>query len=454
MSKLILGFLCLFVACPFLQACLFDTKTPRALPLKIDSTFFQYNPLVITFLEDSGKVTDTLYQGPGNLGGSLTRKITVEGLADSGQVRIEGYIGGNLTYLLFLPYPVDSLIATPRWVPLGQPLLDFQSYFHSMVIHQGKPFVMVSAGRGTPPYLMGFDGVAWRQEGQRNMAVGFTERELLFSDSDQLASFRLDGPVKMDLYSASKWNPALDDSALWAQSYSFQKGNVAAVVTPIYLETTYVRLYAEDQGWKAVETKSFPGYAVPGGWRGFSPGTIAHGEGLTALFLQKFKPGHLVSEYVVFQEKDGKWDSTPPLKNFSMSSPNLVLENGTPYVVFVDLTADSLTNAWTGRHISLIRHGPDGWKLVGTRNIFGKNAWKPSLRFYGGMPYVGAYCEGKGYRVGRYKDSRWETLVDFPLSAGYENDFDFSVDDLGALYLAVSVESGLKVLKFTDPRLP
>ena len=133
-----------------LAGCLFETSRPRTVPLRTDADFARFDPLLVTFLDTSGNTQDTLYRGPGDAEGEWNRLVT-DGLPDSGWVRLEGFAGGELAYRLDIPWPADTLFASPRWTPVGEPIYPDNLEFVSLAFRQGttyRPCPDLQSGHG------------------------------------------------------------------------------------------------------------------------------------------------------------------------------------------------------------------------------------------------------------------------------------------------------------------
>lgn len=451
-------------ACLGLAGCLFETHTPKTVPLVAGPEFKRFDPLVITFVDSQGNIQDTLFRGSGGAE-ELWSRLTADGLRDTGFARMEGYSEGELRYSLDVPWPADTLFAMPRWSPVGKPISDAEFDFVSLGFRNGKPAAYVSWRLGAGSALAEFDGREWRDGPVIPLVedINPLHGELAHhATGDLLIHIAL--PLRVRKLIAGQWLTVLVDSTFGTISsepsaMAYELGDFAAVNDGSTDSILFVRFrqYESEEGWAATEKKLFPGYQIPyeNPVSYLSPGArkpvLARRDGEAALLLQGMGPitsgNSEPGDMKLFRRRNGEWDSTPgfpPVRN-----PAIALEGGRVYMAY---TAGS--ENWNSGDAYLRRYGTSGWEEVGPGKVFDQEARGLSLKFHAGIPYIGATGRDGRFRLARLVDGRWETLVQ-PRFQDFETVLDFKLDEAGTPYLAVSgSEKGTRIVKYTDPHRP
>lgn len=444
-----------------LSACLFETRAPHETPLRLDGSFARFDPLIISFQDDDGGAPDTLYRGPGRQAADRVRMLRIDGRADTGHVRLDGYVAGRLAYRLDLPWPEDTLVAQPRWTPVGKAFADVEYDYAALGFFGGRPRVLLST---VGDDLAEFDGKSWKQvdlpaaprkagdTGARNYEI-FTEdsQGRLFHSGPSLVGWQPSG---------EDWKLILDDTAnAWSRTeyagLAYGDGElVVATGNGLVASTVKVRHYAAAAGWARTGEREFKDYIVPSGSATYTvPGAripfLAHRGGVTALLL--VNTAQSPWRMRLFHRRDGAWDSSAffPLVRASALA---IGPDGT-YMAYREENPFPDISFLMGP-MSLRRYAGAGWEEVGPRDIFGDNGTVPLLKFHGGVPYVATRTDLKGFQVARLRGGRWDPLV-----PSHRQDFlrvlDFELDPDGVPYLCVIDHAGgTRVVKYLDPHRP
>lgn len=444
----------------FLCGCLFETRVPHEVPLRLDDSFSRFDPLIIAFHSDVGGVPDTLYRGPGRVDGKGMRTLRIDGREDSGHVRLDGYVAGRLVYRLDLPWPEDTLVALPRWTPVGKAFANVEYDYAALGFRDGKPLVLLST---VGDDLAEFDGKAWKQvdlpaaprkagdTGARNYEIfpGTGEARLFHS-----------GPYLLGVKPSGMEAEIIDTANAWSRTeymgLAYHSGNlVVATGNGLVASNVKVRHYRAADDWSRTDERDFKDYIVPSGRETYTvPGTripfLAHRGGVTALLL--VNTSQTPWRMRLFHRRDGAWDSSAAFP-LVRTSALAIGDDGLTYMAYREEHPFPDLSFLMGP-MSLRRYGGAGWEEVGPRDIFGDNGTVPLLRIHGGVPYVAARTDLKGFQVARLREGRWELLVQ-PQLLDFRRALDFELDTDGVPWLCVIDNAGgTRVLKYVDPHRP
>ncbi|MFD0589358.1 S-layer homology domain-containing protein [Paenibacillus sp. GCM10027627] len=266
----------------------------------------------------------------------------------------------------------------------------------TMSVYEGTPYVSFR-DQNDKATVMRNDGTAWATVGSAGFSAGFANNlTMTMFDGIPYVAYS-DGGNDYNT-TVMKYTEAGPTGWEAVGSPGFSEGLAHYQSISIYDGTPYVAYKDWQNGGKATVMK-YTG-AGPTGWE--SLGSAGFSAGLADNLSLQVDEG---TPYVAFTDGDKSdratvmkytgagptgWESvgSSGFSAGSASNPSLKVYGGTPYVVYRDEGNDSKATVmkYTGA-------GPTGWESVGRAGFSGGVISTPSLVVYDGTPYVG-YTDG------------------------------------------------------------